>query len=108
MRIVMDMDVLVAALRSSTGASQAVYQRLLEGVIEGAASVVLFLEYETVLLRKEHLEAIGLDRDEIDLILNKLSAILWPSVPYFQWRPMLSDPDDERIFETAINDRLTF
>jgi predicted nucleic acid-binding protein len=62
MRIVMDTDVLVAALRSSTGASRAVYQLLREGAIEGAVSVALFLEYETVLLREEHLEATGLDR----------------------------------------------
>ena len=103
MRIVMDTDVLVAALRSSTGASRAVYQLLREGAIEGAASVALFLEYETVLLREEHLEATGLNHDDVDLILNELAAILRPVAPYFQWRPTLSDPDDERVFETAIN-----
>ncbi len=41
--------------------------------------------------------------DEVALILDELAAILRPVVPYFQWRPMLSDPDDERVFETAIN-----
>jgi putative PIN family toxin of toxin-antitoxin system len=103
MRIVMDTDVLVAALRSSTGASRAVYQLLRAGAIEGAASVALFLEYEMVLLREEHLEATGLDRDEVYLILDELAAILRPVVSYIQWRPMLSDPDDERVFETALN-----
>jgi putative PIN family toxin of toxin-antitoxin system len=108
MLIVMDTDVLVAALRSATGASRAVYQLLREKAIEGAASVALLLEYETVLLREEHLEATGMDRDDVSLILDELAVILRPVVPYFQWRPMLSDPDDERVFETAINDRLTF
>jgi putative PIN family toxin of toxin-antitoxin system len=103
MRIVMDTDVLVAALRSSTGASRVVYQLIREGAIEGVASVALFLEYETILLREEHLEATGLDRTEIDLILNELAGILRPIALYFRWRPLLSDPDDERVFETAIN-----
>jgi putative PIN family toxin of toxin-antitoxin system len=103
MLIVMDTDVLVAALRSATGASRAVYQLLREKAIEGAASVALLLEYETVLLREEHLEATGMDRDDVSLILDELAVILRPVVPYFQWRPRLSDPDDERVFETAIN-----
>lgn len=97
MRIVMDTDVLIAALRSSTGASRAIYQLLREGGIEGMASVALFLEYETVLLRAEQLAATGLRRDDIYLILDELAAILRPVVPYFQWRRMLADPDDEHV-----------
>lgn len=100
----MDTDVLIAALRSSTGASRVVYQLLREGGIEGVASVALFLEYEAVLLREEHLEATGLDREEVLLILNELAPILKPVVPHFQWRPLLSDPDD--VDPSAIRERL--
>lgn len=41
--------------------------------------------------------------EDVALILDELAAILRPVAPYFQWRPMLSDPDGERVFETAIN-----
>jgi putative PIN family toxin of toxin-antitoxin system len=101
MRIVMDTDVWVLALRSAAGASRAVYQL----VCEGAASVALFLEYEMVLLREEHREAAGMAINDVYLVLDELAAILRPVVPYFQWRLMLSDPDDERVLEAAINGR---
>jgi hypothetical protein len=43
----------------------------------------MFRAASGILLREEHLEAIGLDRDEIHLILNEFSAILWPIAPIF-------------------------
>jgi predicted nucleic acid-binding protein len=81
------------------------FTSLREGTLEGAASVALFLEYEMVLLREEHREAAGMAINDVYLVLDELAAILRPVVPYFQWRLMLSDPDDERVLEAAINGR---
>jgi putative PIN family toxin of toxin-antitoxin system len=103
MRIVMDTDVLVSALRSAAGASRAVYQLVRAGTLEGAASVALFLEYEMVFLREEHRKATGMAIADVYLVLDELAALLRPVVPYFQWRPILPDPDDERVLEAAIN-----
>lgn len=101
----MDTDVVVSAMRSAAGASRAVYQLVRAGMLEGAASVALFLEYEMVLLREEHREATNMAIADVYLVLDELAAILRPVVPYVQWRPMLSDPDDERVLEAAINGR---
>ena len=105
MRIVMDTDVLVAAFRSPTGASREIVRLLYEGIIEGAASVSLMLEYEEVLLRPEQREATGLDVDDVHTILDQLAAVLHPVMTHFLWRSLLQDPDDECVLEAAVNGR---
>ena len=105
MRIVMDTDVLVTALRSPRGASREIVRLLYEGIIEGAASVALLLEYEEVLLRPEQRAATGLDVGEVHIILDQLAAVLHPVMTHFLWRSFLRDPDDEFVLEAAINGR---
>lgn len=46
MRLVLDTDVMVAAFRSSTGASAALIERALDGKITLLVTVALALEYE--------------------------------------------------------------
>jgi predicted nucleic acid-binding protein len=53
MRLTFDTDVIVAALRSRTGASNALLQALRGRQLEAVASVPMLLEYETVLMRPE-------------------------------------------------------
>jgi putative PIN family toxin of toxin-antitoxin system len=105
MRIVMDTDVLVAAFRSPTGASREIVRLLYQGIIEGAASVPLMLEYEEVMLRPEQQEATGLEVSEVHIILDQLAVVLHPVMTYFLWRSFLRDPDDELVLEAAINGR---
>jgi len=50
----MDTDVLVAGLRSHTGASRILLQAVYAGVIRPLISVATVLEYEAVLTRTEH------------------------------------------------------
>jgi putative PIN family toxin of toxin-antitoxin system len=101
----MDTDVLVTAFRSPMGASREIVRLLYEGMIEGAASVSLMLEYEEVLLRPEQRAATGLDVDEVQRILDQLVAVLYPVMTHFLWRSFLRDPDDELVLEAAINGR---
>jgi predicted nucleic acid-binding protein len=56
-----------------------------------------------VFLREEHRKATGMAIADVYLVLDELAALLRPVVPYFQWRPILPDPDDERVLEAAIN-----
>ena len=60
LRLVLDTDVLVAALRSDQGASRRLLIGALDRAFEVLASVPLIIEYEAVLTRPEHLEASGL------------------------------------------------
>ncbi len=103
MNAALDTDVLVAALRSPTGASRELIRRLGKGEFFAVASVGMFLEYEAVLKRPEHLTAARLTEEEIDIFLDGLAKMIQPVTPYFLWRPQLRDPNDEMILEAAVN-----
>jgi predicted nucleic acid-binding protein len=64
MRYVLDTNVLVAALRSDSGASRRLLSSAIDGTIIVLALVPLMVEYEAVLTRIEHLSATGLSVEE--------------------------------------------
>jgi putative PIN family toxin of toxin-antitoxin system len=103
LRLVLDTDVVVAALRSDQGASR----RLLMGALDRAfvllASVPLIVEYEAVLTRPEHLDASGLTSRQMNQVLDALVKVAVPVHLWFLWRPRLRDPADEMVLETAVN-----
>lgn len=99
----LDTDVMVAALRSSRGASRLLLLGALDGGFQLLLSVPLILEYEAVLSRPEHLAACGLSAAEIGRVLDDLAGIAKPVSLSFRWRPRLSDPDDDMVLETAVN-----
>lgn len=67
------------------------------------ASVPLFIEYEAVLTREEHLQVAGLTREEAEMILDALASIVKPVELFFLWRPQLRDVNDDMVLETAVN-----
>ena len=99
----LDTDVLVAALRSSRGASRELLRRALDGGFELLLSVPLILEYEAVLSRPEHLAACGLSATEVGQVLDDLAAVAKPVRLAFRWRPRLPYPNDDMVLETALN-----
>ncbi|MES1157339.1 MAG: putative toxin-antitoxin system toxin component, PIN family [Alphaproteobacteria bacterium] len=103
MRLVLDTNVLVAAMRSKAGASAQLVQAAYAGRIVALASVPLFAEYEAVLTRPEHGQAAGVSADVINAALDALAARIEPVEPHFSWRPQLSDPDDEMVLDAAVN-----
>jgi putative PIN family toxin of toxin-antitoxin system len=110
MRLVLDTDVVVAAMRSDRGASRQLLLAALDRRIAVLASVPLMLEYEAVLTRPEHLKESGLRAEEMNEVLDALAAVIEPVALRFLWRPRLKDPADEMVLETAVNggaDRLT-
>jgi putative PIN family toxin of toxin-antitoxin system len=102
MRVVLDTDVVVAALRSDRGASRQLLLAAMERRIVLLVSVPLMLEYESVLLRPEHLAAAGIGRNELEQLLDAMAAVLEPVKLGFLWRPQLKDPTDEMVLATAI------
>ncbi len=101
--MVLDTTVMVAALRSAAGASRQLLVAALEKRFELLLSVPLMIEYEAVLTRKEHLKAAGLQVADVVELLNAVAAIGEPVIPNFRWRPMLRDPNDDMVFEVALN-----
>jgi putative PIN family toxin of toxin-antitoxin system len=101
--LVLDTDVVVAAMRSPEGASAAIVRLARQGRVTLLVSVALALEYEAVCSRLEHRLAAGLSEDEVNVFVNAIIDIARPVTMHFLWRPQLRDPCDEMVLETAIN-----
>jgi putative PIN family toxin of toxin-antitoxin system len=102
-RVVLDSSVLVAAIRSSAGASHQLLLAALETRYTLLLSVPLIIEYEAVMTREEHVACSGLRVKDISTLLDALVAVSTPVYPRFSWRPMLRDANDDMVFEAAVN-----
>ena len=103
MRLVLDTNVLVAGVRSRTGASNPLLIAGLRGRFEWCCSVPLFFEYEEVLGRADLLLDTGISRQAMQAFLVDIATTMRPVGIDYRWRPQLGDPDDEMVLETAIN-----
>jgi len=101
LKVVIDTNVLIAALRSQNGAS---YQLLLmwdSDKSNAFISVPLFTEYESV--AKRLVVSHGLDITVIDDILDYLCLVSsCRREIYYLWRPFLRDPSDDMVLELAV------
>ena len=95
-----DTNVLVAAFRPSLGASYRLLQTIERRRWRPVISPALALEYESVL--KRDVGALGLSLGDIDDFTEYLCSRARLVQIYFRWRPMLPDPDDDRIPEAAV------
>ena len=101
MRLVLDTSVVVAGLRSPDGASRLWLEAALRGRFSLLLSVPLLLEYEAVLSRKDNLAASNLEKSEVGALLDAFCKLGEPVELQYLWRPMLRDPGDEMVLETA-------
>jgi putative PIN family toxin of toxin-antitoxin system len=101
--MVLDTDVIVAALRSPTGASAALLRAIRRGRGVMLLSVPLLMEYEATCQLAEHRLASGLGEDEVEAFLDGLVFLAQPVETHYRWRPQLRDPGDEMVLETAVN-----
>ena len=99
--MVLDTSVLVAALRSSAGASSLLVDSVLSGRLKPLVSVPLVLEYEAVLTRPEHLRVSGFTQLEAVKIVKAFCKMGEPVHLSHRLRPQLIDPNDEFVLETA-------
>ncbi len=108
LRIVFDTSVIVSALRSADGASNALLRLVANEDVRPMVGVSLFLEYEAVLKRPEQRLVHGLNLLEIDEFLSAFASASEAIEVNFQWRPQLPDPNDEMVLETAVNGNADF
>ena len=99
-RAVMDTNVLLAALRSRTGASFEIIQRLRYEEWVAVLSNHLLYEYEEVLKRES--AVLNLSLNDIDQLLNAIAARSEEWTLSFDWTPVLTDPDDEPLAQLAM------
>lgn len=103
MKVVLDTDVVVAALRSPSGASAELLRLVRYGELTIAVTVPLVLEYEAVVGRREHLEAAGLSQADVGNVIDVLVSLAERVRIDYRWRPQTRDPADEMVLEAAIN-----
>jgi putative PIN family toxin of toxin-antitoxin system len=100
-QIVIDTNVIIAALRSKRGASSKLLSLLGTGRFDIHDSVPLVLEYEDVIQRQR--AKLGLSNQDVSDFINSLCALAQHHEIYFLWRPFLSDANDELILELAVS-----
>jgi predicted nucleic acid-binding protein len=100
-RIVLDTNILVAALRSRRGASFRLLSLVGTGVFSVHLSVPLVLEYEGVLLRHE--AELTVNAEDIGELLDYLCQVGEGHSIFFLWRPFLKDAEDDMLLELAVN-----
>jgi putative PIN family toxin of toxin-antitoxin system len=97
-RVVLDTNVLVAALRSRNGASFQLLRLVAPAApFQPSLSVPLVLEYEMALRR-----VLGAKDERIEAVLDYLCQVADLREIYFLWRPFLRDPGDEMVLEVAV------
>lgn len=70
---------------------------------ETLLSVPLMFEYEAVLKRDNHLRAARALPRDVEAILEALAEVAIAVRLHFLWRPVLRDPNDEMVLDTAAN-----
>lgn len=103
MKLVLDTDAMVAAIRSDLGASRLLLVAALAKRFEMLVSTSLLIEYEAVMTRPKHLAASSLTVADVGDLLDSVAGIAKQVQLAFHWRPMLRDPDDDMVLETAVN-----
>lgn len=100
MKIVIDTNVLVTALKSRRGASYRLISLLPKNKFSLAISVPFILEYEAV-LRRGGLSK-GITQKDISDFIDFLCSIGFRQDIFFLWCPFLPDPSDDLVLEVAV------
>ena len=101
--------VVLAALRSSRGASHVLLRMMIVGEVAFALSPAIALEYEDVLKRDGILGPRSwISHDEIDTVLDAVFSQANLVSPWFRFRPFLADPKDDIYIECALAAGATF
>ena len=99
-RVILDTNVIVAALRSQAGASHRLLMTIGHPRWQSVVTPALMYEYEDVARRPGQVP--GLSADDISAILDLLYQRSHRQLVYFSWRPLSQDPGDDLVLEAAV------
>lgn len=101
LQVVIDTNVLIAALRSRNGGSAALLQRLgADPRWQANLSVSLVAEYTEIVHREGR--PLGYSWQDCEDFLDYICTAGVERPIYFRWRPVLPDPDDDLVLELAV------
>lgn len=99
-RIVIDTNVLVSAMRSRLGFSFELIGLMGAGKFDHVITVPLMMEYEDVLYRDG---IVKVPRAAVDDVLDYISTSGLRQRVHYLWRPKLADIKDDMVLEAAVN-----
>jgi len=99
--VIIDTNIFVSALRSDMGVAYSLVSRLPSSKFQISLSVPLYIEYQDVLTRKEHLAGTS-TKEEILAFLRYVCKIANRQNIFYLWRPWLKDPKDDMVLELAV------
>ena len=99
-RVILDTNVILAALRSQAGASHRLLMTIGHPQWQSVVTPALMYEYEDVARRPG--QAPGLAADDISAVLDLLYQRSHRQLVYFSWRPLSQDPGDDLVLDAAI------
>lgn len=97
LRIVLDTNVIVSALRSHKGPAFRLASMVGTGSFEISLSVPLALEYEDAALRASQASP-----QAVSKIVGYLCGVAHRQKIFYLWRPYLRDPQDHLVLEVAV------
>ena len=101
-RIVVDTNVITAAMLSPAGSTRDVLRACLKGLAKPLVGEALFQEYEDLVHRSALMSKSPLTLKERETLLDAfLSVCEWVRI-YYLWRPNLPDEADNHLVELAI------
>lgn len=103
MRLVLDTNVIVAAMLSPGGASAEVIRLAARGRVTLIGTLSLALEYLEVCARSDVRARSLVSEAEGLRFADEVAALLSPVDVRFRWRPAGPDPDDDHVIEAALN-----
>ena len=98
--VVVDTNVLIAALKSKQGSAYKLLISLPDDFYIPNVSVPLFIEYESVAKREGMLS--NLSKQDIDSILDYFLGKSSIREIFYLWRPFLRDVKDDLVLEVAV------
>ncbi len=93
-------NVLIAALRSSSGASYQIILAADRGDFEVALSIPLLAEYDDVTSRPNR--GIKIPMSAVSDIIDRIAQISRKQAIFYLWRNILPDPKDDMVLEVAV------
>ena len=98
--VVIDTNVLYAALRSRRGESRRLFDDVFDGMLIPHVSVPLVLEYEAVLIREAR--ELSISPKDARVVIAALLKHSETHQVYFRWPAHVRDPDDAHVLNTAV------
>jgi predicted nucleic acid-binding protein len=99
-RVILDTNVILAAMRSQNGASYRLLLTIGHPQWQSVITPAVMYEYEDVARRPN--AAPGLTPQDITNVLDLIYRESHRQLVWFSWRPLSPDPGDDAILEAAI------